>query len=379
MGSEAFSKALGRERPSLDLIVSYLADSLPSDWRLTYTANIPTSVNEDQPSSPQVIDGVIVIEDPNGTAVHYAVEAKPHASPLKRDISLLLEQFGRLRSETEADAQKFMYLARYIAPQARARLESEDIAYADATGNAWLVARRPGLMIRTSGLDRDPWRGPGRPGESLAGIPAAHVVRTLIDIQPPIPPTKLIGESDVSTGTVYRVLRLLEDQRLISRSEGGAIDLVDWVTVFNVWTGDAAKSRRTSRRGWLLPRGVKNSVDQLRRRTDLEFVVGGSVAANSYSPVAEETMLTLHARDGEHLAREIGAVQSETATNLVVYEDDFKGAARRSRVIEGLPTAAASQTAFDLAVGPGREPVEGELLINWMKANEDEWRRRSPR
>ena len=42
---------------------------------------------------------------------------------------------------------------------------------------------------------------------------------------------------------------------------------------------------------------------------------------------------------------------------------------------EGYPVAAPAQVASDLLNGPGREPAEGEYLIEWMKANEERWRR----
>ena len=41
----------------------------------------------------------------------------------------------------------------------------------------------------------------------------------------------------------------------------------------------------------------------------------------------------------------------------------------------GYPVAAPPQVAADLLNGPGREPAEGEYLIEWMKANEEGWRR----
>ncbi|MFI5429585.1 hypothetical protein [Aeromicrobium sp. UC242_57] len=37
----------------------------------------------------------------------------------------------------------------------------------------------------------------------------------------------------------------------------------------------------------------------------------------------------------------------------------------------GYPVAAPAQVAADLLNGPGREPAEGDYLIEWMKANEE--------
>jgi hypothetical protein len=42
---------------------------------------------------------------------------------------------------------------------------------------------------------------------------------------------------------------------------------------------------------------------------------------------------------------------------------------------DGLSYAAPAQVAADLLTSPGRGPQEGEELIAWMRAHEDDWRR----
>jgi hypothetical protein len=49
----------------------------------------------------------------------------------------------------------------------------------------------------------------------------------------------------------------------------------------------------------------------------------------------------------------------------------FEGAAQR----DGIWYAAPSQVAADLLTSPGRGPAEAEELINWMRLNEEAWRR----
>ncbi len=41
---------------------------------------------------------------------------------------------------------------------------------------------------------------------------------------------------------------------------------------------------------------------------------------------------------------------------------------------DGLRCVAASQLTADLLTGPGREPSQGEEMLDWMKENEDAWR-----
>ena len=46
----------------------------------------------------------------------------------------------------------------------------------------------------------------------------------------------------------------------------------------------------------------------------------------------------------------------------------------RTLLRDELVTASPTQVAVDLLTGPGREPSEGEELLEWMKENEDVWR-----
>ena len=59
---------------------------------------------------------------------------------------------------------------------------------------------------------------------------------------------------------------------------------------------------------------------------------------------------------------------------MLVEADDhgvFEGAVQR----DSLWYAPPCQVAMDLLTSPGRGPQEGEALIDWMKANEERWRR----
>jgi hypothetical protein len=46
----------------------------------------------------------------------------------------------------------------------------------------------------------------------------------------------------------------------------------------------------------------------------------------------------------------------------------------RCTIRESLRVVAPTQLAVDLLTGPGREPSEGEELLDWMRRNEEEWR-----
>jgi hypothetical protein len=48
----------------------------------------------------------------------------------------------------------------------------------------------------------------------------------------------------------------------------------------------------------------------------------------------------------------------------------------RGREVDGVSYVALSQAVADLLTGPGRNPTEGEALLQWMQVNSEVWRAR---
>ena len=51
----------------------------------------------------------------------------------------------------------------------------------------------------------------------------------------------------------------------------------------------------------------------------------------------------------------------------------------RTSTWRDITIVAPSQAVADLLGGPGRNPAEGEYLLDWMKENPDAWRRQFDR
>ena len=47
----------------------------------------------------------------------------------------------------------------------------------------------------------------------------------------------------------------------------------------------------------------------------------------------------------------------------------------RGSDVDGVRYAAPSQVAVDLLTGPGRNPAEGQALLDWMESDESAWRK----
>jgi hypothetical protein len=68
-------------------------------------------------------------------------------------------------------------------------------------------------------------------------------------------------------------------------------------------------------------------------------------------------------------------VSVEKDFNVTLIEPKHESVFDEARVHEGRVYVAPSQAAADSLTSPGRGPAKGEVLIEWMRANEPLWRK----
>ena len=317
----------------------------------------------------------VMLGAPDGSWTQLAVEAKRviEARDLPR-ISRQLERYVESAGDAGRGPVKPLLAARYLSPRTRERLEEMGIAYADATGNLWLALESPALFLRDRGEDRDPWRGPGRPRDSFRGAPAGRVVRALADFAPPMTVPELTERSGASAGATYRMVELLEREAYIEREARKAITAVDWRRMLSRWSEDYefAASNPTGR--FLEPRGLERLAETLRD-APFRYAITGSMAAQRYAPYAPARLAMVYVDSVEGAAENLDLRPVDSGANVLLAAPKDTFVFDRSRIIDGLTYAAASQTAVDLLTSPGRGPAEGAELLDWMEANERAWRR----
>lgn len=262
----------------------------------------------------------------------------------------------------------------FLTESTRARFRESDVGYLDLTGNARIVLPKPGLFIETQGASEDPNREE-RPTRSLRGLKAGRVVRSLIELKSPPGVRELAALTSVDAGYVSRVLSLLDSEGLVRRGGRGRIESVDWPALLRRWAREAPLESRGRLRTFLEPRGLSALQTRLAELDAPSYAITGSLAAVRLAPLAPARLATLWVRDAEAVAASLALRAADAGANVVLAEavDDgvFVGTLRR----DGLSYAAPAQVAADLLTSPGRGPQEGEELIDWMKAHEDEWRR----
>jgi len=338
---------------------SALAQRLPSGWSV-------------EAGRADRVDAILVVRDGGGSTVRLVAEVK--RSVEGRDVAGLKAQLGAA-IEAVGGGQGLV-IARYLSPPVRAKLVEAGLSYLDATGNVRVEANEPGLFVSDRGADRDPWRGPGRPRGTLKGEPAAKVVRAIADFGDPWTMRELAELSKASTGATYRVVDFLEREGLAERDDGGRLTVSDWAAVLRRWSNDYSFLDTNPTTLWIAPRGLPNFLERVaEQESDTHYAVTGTVAAAEWEAYAPARLAMVYVNDAPAAAERWDLRPTESGANVILAEPTFDVVfARTVTNSTGLTLAAPTQVAVDLMTGPGRNPVEAEELLGWMKRNEQSWR-----
>lgn len=348
-----------------------LQATLPPDWYV----HLSTS------SDPKT-DAILELRRSDSSPLTFRVEVK--RSITRASVISLLDQQRYVSGPSARQEGKkpglWLLVTRYLSRQIQDLLRERGVSYMDATGNIFLRAEDPLVLIADRGATTDPWRRAGRPTASLKGLPAALMVRALADYVPPLTVPELANVAGTSIGAAYRLVSYLTNEGLITRENRGPITTVDWPELLRRWSQDAPFLDTNSTRGYLEPRGINALATRLRGLAEGQsYAVSGSLAAQPYAPYAEPRLALLYATDPETLATTLDLRPVETGANVIVASPRSPVVFARATTRQGITIVAPSQSAADLLGGPGRNPSEGEFLLEWMKENPDAWRRQLDR
>lgn len=356
-------KGRGSEAQVLRGVEEMITTRLPSGWRLS-TIREPASGRE-RP------DAIFKVSSPGRETVDFVVEVKQTASP--STLPGLIEQLNRyIDSAPKGSNRRAFLAARYLTPRTREALAERDVSYGDITGNLRLIADRPGLFVEAEGATKDPWPS-NQPLRTLRGRGTGRAVRAIVDFRPPYGVRELAERTGTSSATLSRVIDLLAREALLTKDVKGTVLDVDWAGTIRRWTVDYEFRSANQIGTYLEPRGLAELGTKLWR-TSVKYAATGAYAAQQFAPVAPARTAALYVDDVATAAKQLDARPSETGANLLLVEPFDPVVFDRTTDRAGLTCVAPSQLAADLLTGPGREPSEGEELLEWMKANEDAWR-----
>lgn len=355
---------LEREGDVLRRAVSVLQERLPAGWSAVASYGVPGE-------NRRRMDAVVELAAPGGSQIRLVAECK--RAVVRRDLPAVLEQLDSDRASIPSPTMPLL-VSRYLSDSVRSWLDENDVSYIDATGNLRLVSRDPAIYIWDRGADRDPWRGPGRPRGTLRGEPAARVVRALADFCSPMPVTTLVKRSGASTGATYRVLDFLEQEALVTRGSRGVVEQVRWRQLLERWSEDYGFQRDNAVSGYLQPRGLSALLTGLAT-IEFGYAVTGSLAAAQWAAYADPRLAMVYVDDVAAAAELLGLRAVDSGANILLAAPASAVVFDRSSGIDGVRYAAPSQVAVDLLTGPGRNPAEGQALLDWMESDESAWRK----
>lgn len=345
------------------IVAASVRERLPLGWRATETL-------EPERGSLRP-DLEINLEAPDGRTARLVIEIKQVLE--RRDIGRIVDQ-SRIMMTSPTDVP--VVSARYLSTSVREALAEQGLSYVDATGNIRIVIDTPAVFISDRGEDRDPWRM-GRPRGTLKGEPAARVARALLDYGRDWTVRELMAASGSSSGAAYRVLEYLEREELVVK-EDKRYRVTGWERLLRAWSADASFQTTTRVMAFIEPRGVEYFLGKLAKAPKFPVALTGSMAVKEWATYAPAKAAYVYVSSIQEAAEQWGLRPNAAAPNVILLEPKTVGDVPFVNTIrsqDGYPVAAPAQVAADLLNGPGREPAEGEYLIEWMKANEERWRR----
>ncbi|MGI8632162.1 MAG: helix-turn-helix domain-containing protein [Solirubrobacterales bacterium] len=266
-----------------------------------------------------------------------------------------------------------LVVADWVGDRAQEILRARGAGFLDATGNAEIRLTEPGLFVRTEGANRNPspvaTKGPG-----LRGPKAWALLRTLAEVPPPFGVRELAEAVDVDAGYVSRVLRVLEDELLVTREPRGPITAVEWEGVIRRASSTYALFDANVSTTWVATSGPERLLDDLAGKRSGRWAVTGSFAAGRLAPVAAPEQAVIFANDIEHLARAGRLLPATRGANVVLLEPFDPIVFDRTVTSGRITNVSVAQAALDCLRGNARMPAEGEELLAWMRKNEPRWR-----
>ena len=295
------------------------------------------------------------VRAPDGSKALLLIEAKKHLEP--RRVPMILDQVRRYGKGTPLVASDF------LTPRAREVLAECGAGYADTTGNFRLVLSRPALFIETKGADRAPWPDE-RPLKSLKGRAAGRIVRALCDLDPPFAVREFAARAGVSVASASRVLALLDREAIVERGSMSVVNRVQKADLIRRWVREYSilGSNRTD--NFLEPRGIPALLTKLKSAEFRYAVTGGLAASWASSAAAPPRAAAIFVENIPRTSEAMDLRRAETGSNVMLVEPFDDVVFERTWERDGIRCVALSQLCADLLTGPGRDPAEGEQLLN---------------
>lgn len=309
---------------------------------------------------PGPVPKAIRIAAPSGASAELAVVALPDATP-------------RAAEAVATDGRPTLVLADWLSPRAQELLRTRGIGYLDSTGNVEINLSDPGLYISRRGATRNPAPQPSK-SPNVRGPKAWTLLRTLAETRPPFGIRDLAAAIGVDPGYVSRVLGVLEQELLVTRTPRGPVTAVEWEGVLRRCASTYSLFDSNTTSTWVASSGPERFLGDIAGKRAGIWAVTGSFAAARIAPVAAPEVAVVYAEDVDRLSRAGRLLPTTRGANVIVAEPYAPIVFDRTVKERGVPYVSVAQVALDCLTGSARMPAEGEAVLAWMRKHEPRWR-----
>ena len=260
----------------------------------------------------------------------------------------------------------------WLSPRSRELLEDIGYGYVDQTGNVSAVVKRPGIVFRTEGAQRDP-SPPVVPRLNIRGPRAWALLRTLVEVQPPYGVSDLATAIDADAGYVSRLLSALTDELLVSRVPRGPVEHVEWESLLGQITAGYTLLDSNETTNWIASAGPEQFLEDLATSNTKRWAITGSFAASPLVSVAAPEIAVVYAEDPERIATATRLRPVRNGGNVVIALPYDQIVFERTWTKDNAIYVSPAQAAIDCLTGPARMPAEGDALLDWMRRKAPRW------
>ncbi|MBI2929599.1 MAG: MarR family transcriptional regulator [Verrucomicrobia bacterium] len=294
-------------------------------------------------------------------AHQFVVEYKSRANAAD-----ILAAIRRVQAQAPALGKKVIPLVAvsYMGEVGRQLCAEAGVNWLDLSGNAHLEA--PGLHVHVEGKPNQFTR-PGRPATVFAPKSARIARWLLIHRGQSFSQQQLADATGLDKGLTSRVVRELEEQRLVARDEGGAVKLADFDAMLDAWREAYDFSKHHIVRGHIAARSSDEVLRQLAERLKRDKIAHAATGLAGAWLLNQFAGFRLVVFDVAQLPtaeaqQAMGFREESRGENvwLVVPNDEgvFHGAAER----EGIRCVHPVQVYLDLKDHPERSSEAAEQL-----------------
>lgn len=304
------------------------------------------------------------INSPDGRFAELVVLAHKRLDP-RRAQALVSE------AKALTDGRAPLAIAPWLSAVTRSILSEGGVNLVDLTGGVRVVVAEPGLFVETASADRNPWPEDRR--VTLRGDKAARVVLALCAARPPVGIRELAAKVGTTPGYVSKLVRMLDGQAAVQRTEGGQVGEIDLRRLLARWAEDAPLDQRVFSSSWIAPRGLTALMER-PPSVDIRYALTGSMAASRRAPVAAPRVVSAYVDDPDAFARAVGLREADAGANVLLLVPNDPAVFDDTFTDQDLCFAALPRVVADLLTGPGRGPAEADALLDWMIENPEAWR-----